>query len=100
MRTAAKVTLLGAAGLGFWALRRGPHRAPGASRTRDTEAAVRRALADPPIPAITLRASALTPRIVELTGLVSGAAAAREAVHRARSVAGVEVVVDRLESGR
>lgn len=99
MRTVAKVGLLGAAGLALWALRGRPRAGPGAAAARDTQEAVTRALAaDPPIPAIALRASALTARIVELTGMVDSSAAAREAVRRARAVEAVEVVVDRLET--
>ncbi|MEN8375335.1 MAG: BON domain-containing protein [Gemmatimonadota bacterium] len=70
---------------------------PAIRAAAETEARVRRALAEPGIAAITLRVSALTPRIVQLTGLVTSPDAAREAVRRARAVAAVDVVVDRLE---
>ncbi len=99
MRIAAKLGLLGAAGIALWTLATRTRRAPDSASARATEDAVGRALAaEPPIPAATLRANALTARIVELTGIVADPAAAREALRRAREVEGVEVVVDRLET--
>lgn len=89
-------------GLGYaavrWAdavLRRS--RASGPHPAQITERRVaRRLAAEPAIDATTLRAHALTPDVVELTGLVADGDAAREAVARARA-AGVAVVVDRIE---
>lgn len=84
-------------GLALWLDRVGRDTAAPQRARETTEARVRGALSRSPVPATTLRGRALTPRIVELSGLVADADAALEAVRRARSVPGVEVVIDRLE---
>lgn len=91
---------LGAAVLGvaLWLDRAGRDDTALQRALETTEARVRAALARPAVRATTLRARALTRRIVELSGLVEDAEAALEAVRRARAVPGVEVVIDRLET--
>jgi len=85
-------------GVALWLDRVGRDAAAPQRALEATEARVRGALARPPVRATTLRGRALTPRIVELSGVVEDAEAALEAVRRARAVPGVEVVIDRLET--